>query len=159
MSGVDRRPSLLRQIGYAGLVACLAVAAGVLVWTFGARGVDAISEGRPRDAIINGAVCLVAVLVPILALAAYLRWLSRVARHDPGSGPRVPSLLEDILLGVGVLVVLALAPPAAVGSYEASRAALGDGRPGFAVGYGALAIVVVLFAVFCLTRYIRSWRN
>jgi hypothetical protein len=71
----------------------------------------------------------------------------------------VPSLAEDILLGLAVVAVLAGGAFGTRASYFRAQAAYEVGDYASAVGFAVLGLTAVAFMLFCLVRYFRWLRS
>ncbi|HEX6246309.1 MAG TPA: hypothetical protein VFZ64_00440 [Nocardioidaceae bacterium] len=149
-----RRRSLEAQI-LAGLAVTAAVAVAVPVVYVGiSEGTDAVRAGLPTRALQMGGAALVAAVVAVVALAAYSHWLGVTERPHERHEQRVPTLPEVVAVGVVVTVVVLAAWPVTSQVYTRSLEALADADYFWTVGYGALGLVYLWFALWSVGRYI-----
>lgn len=144
-----------QEVGYAGLVLTLALAAGVLIWIIGERGIEALNDDRPQDAIISGLICLLGALIAVTALALYAHWLA--VTYRPGRPHRRAHVWwRDLLAGVGTAIVIMAAVPIVSYCYDEVRDGVDELRFVAVVGYGFVGLAMASFALFCIVRFI-SW--
>lgn len=147
-----------QEVGYAGLVLTLALAAGILIWILGDRGIEAINDDRPQDAIIDGLVCLLGALIAVTALAVYAHWLA--VTYRPGSPHRRARVWwQDLLAGLGTVVVIMGTVPVVDYCYRTVRAGVDELRFAAVVGYGFIGLLAIAFALFCVVRFVGWMRR
>jgi hypothetical protein len=150
-----RRRSLRTQLILGAVVALLVLVAVPVVFLAGRDGIDAVESGDGSTAIERLLVALVAVAVPVIAMAAYAHWLWVTSRPQEPHREHVPSRAEEVLLGAAVAAVAIAAWPVATYAAQESLDAFEARALTSGVLYGLLGIVYVAFALFCLVRYIR----
>ena len=148
-----RPRSLTRQILYGALVVLLTLAAAPVVFLMARDGIEAVRAGDPVTAALRGGVAVGVALVPVIALAAYAHWLSVTTRPGRPHEERVPTVVEDWILGAAVVLVLVAGWPILTFSYQESNAAWATFELAAAVGYGLVGFAYVAFAALCVKRY------
>lgn len=157
--GVTRRRTLAQQIVLGFGVCALAIVGAAVLYVAGQLGVDAVSEGRSQDAIIFGGIALGSAMVPVITLAVFLHWMGVTERIRSPRAVHVPSLAEDILLGLAVVVVLAGGALGTKLSYVRAQTEYEAGDYALAVGFAVLGLTAVAFMLFCVARYFRWLRS
>lgn len=137
----------------------LAIVGAAVLYVAGQIGVDAVSEGRSQDAIIFGGIALGSAMIPVVALAVFLHWIGVTERVRSPRAVHVPSLAEDILLGLAVVAVLAGGAFGTRASYLRAQAAYEVGDYALAVGFAVLGMTAVAFMLFCVVGYFRWLRS
>ena len=150
-----RRRSLRTQLILGAIVALLVLLAVPVVYLAGRDGIDAVESGDGSTAIERLLVALVAVAVPVIAMAAYAHWLWVTSRPQQPHREHIPSPTEKVLLGAAVAAVAIAAWPVATYATGESLAAFEERVLTNGVLYGLLGIAYVAFALFCLVRYVR----
>lgn len=155
-----RRRSLEAQV-LVGLAVTVVVAVAAPVVYIGiSEGTNAVRAGLPTKALQMGGAALLAAVVAVVALASYSHWLGVTERPQRQHEQRVPSLPEVVAVGVVVAVVVLAAWPLTSHTYTRSLEALADADYFWTVGYGALGLFYLWFAVWSVGRYIpwvRLW--
>jgi hypothetical protein len=150
-----RRRSLRTQLILGAIVALLVLVAVPVVFLAGRDGIDAVESGDGSTAIERLLVALVAVAVPVIAMAAYAHWLWVTSRPQQPHREHIPSRTEVVLLGAAVTAVAIAAWPVATYAARESLDAFEARALASGVLYGLLGIVYIAFALFCLVRYVR----
>ena len=122
-----RRRSLRTQLILGAIVALLVLLAVPVVFLAGRDGIDAVESGDGSTAIERLLVALVAVAVPVIAMAAYAHWLWVTSRPQQPHREHIPSPTEKVLLGAAVAAV-------AIAAWPVAELSVVSARPRCAVG-------------------------